>query len=93
MLFVYEFEFEVGDTEKHTVSFRYEKWTGGITVKVDGEIVSNTRLWVIGQMPLITITVGKEEKHEVQFDVNSGGYFFIKPRIIVSVDSKIVKRF
>jgi len=93
MLFVYDFDFEVGDKEKHKVSFHYEKWTGSITVKVDEQTVSTSRVIFLGDMPLITIPVGKEEKHDVQFDVNSGGFFFIKPKIVVSVDSKIVKRF
>lgn len=93
MLFVYDFDFEVGDKEKHKVSFHYEKWTGGITVKVDNEVVSTSRLMLMGDKPLITIPVGKDEKHEVQFDVNSGGFFFIRPRIVASVDSKIVKRY
>lgn len=93
MLFVHQFDIEVGDKEKHKVSFEYEKWLGKVSVKVDGVEVARTRIVVLGQSPILPVTVGDKEKHEVRFDIRPNGFFFMKPTIGVLVDNKMVKTY
>ena len=93
MLFVHKFDLEIGNNEKHKVSFEYEKWLGRIIVKVDGIDMARTSVIILGQSPILTINVGDKEKHEVRFDIRPGGFFFIKPTIQVFVDNKVVKTY
>ena len=61
-----EFEFEVGDRERHTVQYSFDKWSGKLSIKVDGLLAESDRT-VFG-MNLVArhrITVGAGERHEV----------------------------
>jgi hypothetical protein len=93
MLFVYHFDLEVGDREKHKVDFYYEKWTGKVSVKVDEIEAARTRIFFLGQAPILNVNVGDKEKHEVRFDIRPRGPFFMKPTIGVFIDNKMVKTY
>ncbi len=93
MPFIHEFSFEVGNDEKHTVFFQYEKWTGKVSVKVDDvEVYKTYILFIFQAYPrTFSISVGSKENHQVKFDFVPGAFFFIKPKITAYVDSKVVK--
>jgi len=91
MLFVTEFEFEVGEKEKHEINFKYSKWLGDITIKSDGVVIAKNRVLLAGQSPIINVSVGNSEKHNLRFDVRPQGLFFLKPTIAVYVDDKLFK--
>ncbi|PSK94021.1 hypothetical protein [Taibaiella chishuiensis] len=64
-----KFEFEVGAKEKHTVSFRFNKFWGGLKIKVDGETkVSDFRMYSPGLVETYRLIVGVQESYEVRID-------------------------
>ena len=61
--------FEVGDTEKHTVMFSFDKFWGGLTITVDGNsVVSTTQMLCINLVSSWQFLVGENEQHHVQID-------------------------
>ena len=93
VLFVYDFDVEVGNREKHSLHFHYSKWLGEVYVKSDGVDLARTRVFINPQAPILNMIVGQNEKHDVRFDIRPNWAFFIKPTINVYVDNKLVKTY
>jgi hypothetical protein len=62
------FSVEIGEKEKHVVSFDVDRLTGATAIKVDGNPVQKGRIWTMGSKEY-NIEVGAEEKHSVRFVV------------------------
>lgn len=62
------FSLEVGEREKHVVSFELDRLTGAKTIAVDNNPVQKGRIWTMGSKE-DNIEVGTEEKHNVRFVV------------------------
>ena len=61
--------FVVGVTEKHTVSFSFDKFWGGLTITVDGNsIVNTTQMISLNLVASWQFPVGVTEVHHVQID-------------------------
>lgn len=88
-MFSHDFSLEVGDKEKHQVTFHYSKWMGEVWVKSDGIEIARTRILINPQAPILNAVVGEKEKHDVRFDIRPNWFFFAKPTINVYVDSKL----
>lgn len=93
MLFVYKFDFEVGNQEKHKISFIYSKWVGKLTIMSDGVEVSRTHVLINPQAPLLNVGVGQNEKHDLRFDIKPNYLFFIKPYVKVFDGEQLIKEY
>ncbi len=68
--------FEVGTTEKHTVTVNYDKFWGGFTIAVDGNSVVSKTLFVgVDLVKSYRFPVGTTEVHEVQIDHHRKQFF------------------
>jgi hypothetical protein len=66
-----DFEFEVGDTERHRVAFHWGQLFGRVRITVDGvEVVQENKAIGLKSSPVRTfaITVGETEPHAVVFE-------------------------
>lgn len=61
-----DFDFEVGQTERHTVSYVFDKVWGRATISVDGhEVQRHRHLFSLRPVRRYRLTVGDREKHDV----------------------------
>jgi hypothetical protein len=61
-----DFEFAVGQDERHTVRYVFDKVWGRATISVDGrEVQRHRHLFSIGPVRRYGLTVGDRERHEV----------------------------
>jgi hypothetical protein len=61
-----DFEFEVGQSERHTVRYVFDKVWGKATISVDGHEVKRYRhLFSISPVRRYRLTVGDREQHNV----------------------------
>lgn len=64
-----KFEFEVGEKEKHTVSFRFNKFWGGLKIKVDDRTrISDFRMFSMDLVETYRFSVGVQERYEVRIE-------------------------
>lgn len=69
-----QFDFEVGDTEKHTVHFERDNFSGKMVTLVDNEVVTSNKVLAIGTHVSMKLThpysfsVGETEKHVVRIE-------------------------
>ena len=85
--------FEVGVREKHSVSFSFDKFWGGLTITVDGNsVVNTTRIFSVGLVATWQFDVGAEEVHKVQIDKHRALLFpFMRPQPVFGyVDGVLV---
>lgn len=63
------FQFELGDTEKHTVEYEFNQWLGRLTIKVDHKLVQQSVRWFSEpKHQEFTLTIGIREKHTVRIE-------------------------
>jgi hypothetical protein len=61
--------FEVGHQEKHSVVFTFDKFWGGLSVKVDGvPVVRDLRMFSVDLTKSYRFTVGTSEIHDVHIE-------------------------
>ena len=61
-----DFEFEVGEAERHRVHFVFDQFWGSVTIGVDGRRVTRDfRLFSLSTTKRYRFTVGDQERHEV----------------------------
>jgi hypothetical protein len=92
-----QFDFEVGEKEKHKVEFIFNRTWGNIIFNVDGKRVYKTMLWFAFSTNIpYKIIVGEKERHNVEvlmirplwFAGFRGGWKFN-----VSIDGKPFKEY
>lgn len=82
----------VGDKEKHVVSFSYDSMWGKTEILVDGKQHSSTRIMLIGKTPF-EFQVGDKEKHKVKIELhNPLGFAFRGSNVTVFVDGEEVRK-
>lgn len=61
-----DFEVVVGQSERHTVRYAFDKTWGRVTISVDGQPVQR-RLHIFSLTPvrMYRLTVGEQERHDV----------------------------
>jgi hypothetical protein len=61
--------FDVGETERHQVAFAFNKFWGGLSIKVDGvDVVKTVRLMSIDLIKRYDFVVGTNEQHQVRIE-------------------------
>jgi len=61
-----EFSFDVGESERHTVHFYFDQWSGFLTISVDGKrVIRDWRLISFGLTKSYRFSVGDTERHDV----------------------------
>lgn len=86
-------EIEVGEKEKHNVSFILNAWLGTFSVNIDGNKTQVDGVsWLTGPF---SVEVGEKEQHTITFQVIGASLFtaFRKKTIQILVDSKLYKTF
>jgi hypothetical protein len=64
-----EFEFEIGDNEKHKIAFSYDKFWGKLNILVDGKnVVNDIRLASITLTKAYNFKIGEKETHEIRIE-------------------------
>ena len=95
-----KFEFKVGDSEVHDVTYEFDKiLTGKVSIKIDGKEIIETHRWV--KNPLkneqepIKFSVGEKEKHEVTIKVTTPTFLapFRSSKYEVLVDGKLLNTY
>jgi hypothetical protein len=61
-----DFEFEVGEAERHRVHFFFDQFWGTVRISVDGrQVIRDLRLLSFSTTKRYRFTVGDQERHEV----------------------------
>lgn len=61
-----EFEFDVGEAERHRVHFFFDQFWGTVRIEVDGRLViRDFRLFSLTTTKRYRFSVGEQEHHEV----------------------------
>ncbi|WP_420843180.1 hypothetical protein [Cryptosporangium phraense] len=61
--------FEVGQTERHQVTFSFNRFWGGLSIKVDGvSIVKTVSFASVGLVRHWDFVVGQHEQHQVRIE-------------------------
>ena len=61
-----DFEFDVGEAERHRVHFLFDQFWGSVTITVDGRrVIRDHRLFSLGTTKRYRFTVGDQERHDV----------------------------
>ncbi len=64
-----EFEFEVGETERQNVAFRFDQLLGPLQISVDGEpVVRRFEMFSLRRTGRDEFSVGSSEPHEVRIE-------------------------
>ncbi len=64
-----QFSFEVGEQEKHVVSFEFNQMLGNVSIKVDDrEVASDFRLLSLSLVKSYEFVVGTHERHAVRIE-------------------------
>ena len=64
-----EFEFEVGEAERHNVEFRFDQLLGPLQISVDGKpVVRKFEMFSLKRVGSYEFSVGSSEQHEVRIE-------------------------
>src|ERR1700722_5454772 len=64
-----EFEFEVGETERHNVAFRFDQLLGPLQISVDGKpVIRKFEMFSLKRVGHYEFSVGAHEPHEVRIE-------------------------
>src|SRR5262245_35230250 len=84
------FALNVGDTEKHTVEFKFNQLLGSTVIKVNGqEVKKSVRLFSEPLQERHQVEVGKNERHTVFIEKRRKWLF--GRRFFVYVNQRLVK--
>jgi hypothetical protein len=90
---VLEFQFDVGDQERHEVGFRFNRSLGPLTISVDDQpVVKKFKPFSMSTTERYEFTVGDEERHDVVIEKTRKGFLggFQSQQCIAYVDDEIV---
>jgi hypothetical protein len=93
---VKEFEFEVGESEKHHIRFRFNQSIGNLCISVDGRpVVRRFEMLSLSTTKRYSFEVGDREKHIVVIEKTRkralGG--FLPQKCVVYADGKTLREF
>ncbi len=64
-----EFEFEVGESERHNVAFRFDQLLGPLEISVDGKpVIKKFEMFSLRRTGRYEFSVGSSEPHEVRIE-------------------------
>jgi hypothetical protein len=64
-----DFDFEVGESERHNVAFRFDQLWGPLEISVDGKrVVKKLAIFSFKRTGRYEFTVGSSEPHEVRIE-------------------------
>ena len=64
-----EFEFEVGESERHNVAFRFDQLLGPLQISVDGKpVIKKFEVFSLRPTRRYEFSVGSSELHEVRIE-------------------------
>jgi hypothetical protein len=64
-----EFEFEVGQAERHNVAFRFDQLLGPLEISVDGDpVIRKFEMFSFKRVGRYEFSVGSSEPHEVRIE-------------------------
>ena len=64
-----ELVFDVGQLETHRVVFRFNKFWGGLSIRVDDHpVVRDLRMFSVKTIKTYRFSIGEDEVHQVQID-------------------------
>jgi hypothetical protein len=89
------FAFQVGDREKHAVSFHFNQLWGNLKISVDQKpLIKDFRIVSLKLIKSYEFSVGAEERHSVKIEKERKLFFagFRKQRYRVFVDGALVKQ-
>jgi len=85
--------FPVGDAEKHTVVFSFDKFWGRLTITVDGQsVVDTVRGFSASTVKTWAFEVGRQERHAVRVEKHRATFFagFRPQPVYAFVDDALV---
>ena len=91
-----EFEFAVGETDRHQIHFGYRRLANSVRISVDGKLVDRDTFWIwIPASRKYEFNVGKTEPHQVEIDATfpRQGAKFSNPSCRVLVDGQFVREY
>jgi hypothetical protein len=66
---LWEFEFEVGESERHSVAFRFDQLWGPLKICVDGKpVIKKFEMFTLRPTRRYEFSVGSSEPHEVRIE-------------------------
>ena len=64
-----DFEFEVGESERHNVAFRFDQRWGPLVISVDGEpVIKKLEVFSLKRTGRYEFSVGSSEPHQVRIE-------------------------
>jgi hypothetical protein len=64
-----DFEFEVGESERHNVAFEFDQLWGPLKISVDGQpVIRKLGMFSLKQTSRYEFSVGSSEPHEVRIE-------------------------
>jgi hypothetical protein len=64
-----DFEFEVGDSERHNVAFRFDQLWGPLVISVDGKrVIKKFGIFGLRRTGRYEFSVGASEPHQVRIE-------------------------
>jgi hypothetical protein len=64
-----DFEFEVGETERHNVAFEWDQLWGPLKISVDGKrVIHKMGMFGLGRTKGYEFSVGSNETHQVRIE-------------------------
>ncbi len=93
---VLEFQFEVGEQERHEVGFRFNRSLGPLTISVDDvPVIKKFKVFSASTTERYELSVGETERHEVVIEKTRQGFLggFQPQHCVAYVDDKEVGRY
>ncbi|CAN5254601.1 hypothetical protein BH10ACI1_BH10ACI1_33820 [soil metagenome] len=90
------FTFEVGNQEKHLITFNFNQFWGNLKITVDNEdIIKNIHLLSLSLIRQYRFNVGETERHNVLIEKERKLFFagFRKQKYRVFVDGKLFNEY
>jgi hypothetical protein len=64
-----DFDFEVGESERHNVAFRFDQLWGPLQISVDGEpVIKRLEIFKLRRTGRYEFSVGSAEQHQVRIE-------------------------
>ncbi|HEX4434782.1 MAG TPA: hypothetical protein VH012_08125 [Acidimicrobiales bacterium] len=64
-----DFEFEVGESERHNVAFRFDQLWGPLVISVDGQpVIKKLEVFSLRRTGRYEFSVGSSEPHQVRIE-------------------------
>ena len=93
---VLEFQFEVGEEERHEVGFRFNRSLGPLRISVDDQpVVRKFKIFSGSTTERYELSVGEVERHDVVIEKHRQGFLggFHPQECVAYVDAKEVGRY